>query len=267
MATGGDFPGTIQGPVQGYILCATPRSGSTLLCGLLAATGQAGDPHSYFRREDIAEWAAHWGLSPQEAPPGTALQDPGFARAYLDAALSAGRAGTGLFGLRLMAETLPELNTILNRLYPGLPHDRARLERAFGRLAFVHLSRGDLLAQAISLVRARQTGLWHRAPDGSDVERLGPPRAPRYDPAAIRSELAQLQQDAARWDIWFADEGITPVTLHYEELAADPAAALARACGALGITPPPAAQIRPHVAPLADRLNHEWAARFRAETG
>lgn len=256
-----------DGGFQGYILCATPRSGSTLLCGLLAATGQAGDPHSYFRREDIAEWAAHWGLSPDDAPPANASQGPGFDRAYLDAALCAGRAGTRLFGLRLMAETLPELNTLLDRLYPGLPNDRARLERAFGRLAFVHLSRGDLLAQAVSLVRARQTGLWHRAPDGADFERIGAPRPPLYDRTAIAAALTQLQQDAVRWDNWFAREGITSTRLRYEELAADPAAALARVCGALGITPPPAAQIRPHVAPLADALNHDWAARFRAGAG
>lgn len=249
--------------LDGYILCATPRSGSTLLCGLLAATGQAGDPHSFFRRQDIAEWAAHWGLPPQEA----LGQDIGFDRAYLAAALSAGRAGTPLFGLRLMAETLPELNALLNRLHPGLPSDRARLERAFGRLGFVHLSRGDLLAQAISLVRARQTGLWHRAPDGTDIERLGPPRPPRYDRAAIGAELAQLQQDAARWDRWFAREGITPVGLVYEELAANPTAALAQVCGALGITAPPAGQVRPGVARLADALNRDWAARFLSETG
>lgn len=251
-----------DGDIRGYILCATPRSGSTLLCGLLAATGQAGDPHSFFRREDIAEWAAHWGLSPHAA-----LGKPAFDRAYLAAALSAGRAGTKLFGLRLMAQTQPELNALLDRLYPGLPDDRARLERAFGGLAFVHLSRGDLLAQAISLVRARQTGLWHRAPDGSDVERLGPPRSPHYDPAAIGAELAQLQQDAAHWDTWLAREGITPVKLTYEALAADPSAALALVCRALGISLPSAGQIRPRVARLGDALNHAWAARFRAETG
>lgn len=245
--------------LDGYILCATPRSGSTLLCGLLAATGQAGDPHSFFRHEDIAEWAAHWGLPSHEM-----RGKPAFERAYLAAAISAGRAGSGLFGLRLMAETLPELNALLDRHHPGLASDRARMESAFGRLAFLHLARGDQLAQAISLVRARQTGLWHRAPDGAEVERLGPPRPPRYDRAAIATALAGLQQDAARWHDWFAREGITPITLTYEDLAADPAATLARVCLALGVAQPPAGQIRPGVARLADALNHDWAARFRA---
>ena len=34
---------------DGYLICATPRTGSTLLCGLLASTGVAGNPELYFR--------------------------------------------------------------------------------------------------------------------------------------------------------------------------------------------------------------------------
>nr|WP_245766264.1 Stf0 family sulfotransferase [Sulfitobacter brevis] len=44
------------------MICATPRSGSTLLCTLLRSTGIAGDPNSYFRPNDVAEWALEWGL-------------------------------------------------------------------------------------------------------------------------------------------------------------------------------------------------------------
>ncbi len=38
-----------------YLICATPRSGSTLLCGLLESSGVAGHPASYFNR-DGSEW-------------------------------------------------------------------------------------------------------------------------------------------------------------------------------------------------------------------
>ena len=44
-------------PVTSYFICATPRSGSTLLCDLLARTGVAGNPESYFRRQSIPYWA------------------------------------------------------------------------------------------------------------------------------------------------------------------------------------------------------------------
>ncbi|WP_246682224.1 Stf0 family sulfotransferase [Mesorhizobium sp. B3-2-1] len=47
---------------DGYIICGTPRTGSTLLCKLLAATGTTADPHSFYRRQDVSEWAEDWGL-------------------------------------------------------------------------------------------------------------------------------------------------------------------------------------------------------------
>lgn len=38
---------------RAYVICTSPRSGSTLLCKLLAATGQAGKPKSYFHKPDL----------------------------------------------------------------------------------------------------------------------------------------------------------------------------------------------------------------------
>ena len=35
-------------PLRSYLVCATPRSGSTLLCHLLSQTGLAGRPEEYF---------------------------------------------------------------------------------------------------------------------------------------------------------------------------------------------------------------------------
>ena len=50
-------------PTQAYILCATPRSGSTLLCAHLRASGVAGHPQSLFRREDLQEYADYWRIT------------------------------------------------------------------------------------------------------------------------------------------------------------------------------------------------------------
>lgn len=52
-----------------YLVCGTPRTGSTLLCGLLAATGVAGKPESYFRLHDVGSYAEAWGV--QAGPDGT----------------------------------------------------------------------------------------------------------------------------------------------------------------------------------------------------
>ncbi len=244
---------------QGYIICGTPRTGSTLLCGLLKAHG-LGDPHSFYRRQNISEWAEGWGLPPRET-----LGEVAFQRAYLKAAISEGRGCTDVFGFRLMKETLAELSAILDRLFPGLPSDRARLERAFGPVVFLHLSRRDKLAQAISLVRAQQSGLWHRAPDGTEIERLAPPAPPAYDFARLSASLADLEAQDDGWHLWFGAEGITPLSLTYEAVAENPAAALARVCEALGRPAPDPAKVHPGTARLSDDVNEDWTTRYRKD--
>ena len=42
-------------PKAGYLVCASPRSGTELLCRGLAATGVAGRPQEYFLAEDPAK--------------------------------------------------------------------------------------------------------------------------------------------------------------------------------------------------------------------
>ncbi|MER8584457.1 Stf0 family sulfotransferase [Mesorhizobium sp. M1338] len=156
---------------NGYIICGTPRTGSTLLGKLLESARTAGTPHSFYRRQDVSEWAEEWKLHDRDT-----MSELEFNAAYLNAAIAAGKGGTGIFGLRLMRENLDELSAILDQIFPQLvsaildqifpqlPSDRARLEKAFGRILCIHLSREDKLAQAVSLIKAEQTGLWHIAP-------------------------------------------------------------------------------------------------------
>ena len=50
-------------PSVSYLVCATGRSGSNLLCGLLRGTGVAGRPEEYFWRGHEPCWARRWGAS------------------------------------------------------------------------------------------------------------------------------------------------------------------------------------------------------------
>ncbi|WP_119389003.1 Stf0 family sulfotransferase [Taklimakanibacter lacteus] len=245
---------------DGYIICGTPRTGSTLLCDLLASTKVAGNPDSFYRRQSISWWAGEWNL-----PSPDTMSSDEFNILFLEAAIRAGKGETGIFGLRLMRENLDELSAILDRIYPGLPSDRARFEKAFGKLLYLHLSREDKLAQAISLVKAEQTGLWHIAPDGTEIERVAPPQAPQYDFARIRQEVAELESYDAAWNSWFEEQGIIPLRLFYERLSAEPAATLIRICEALGVPAPNAADVRPGVAKLADETSLDWMRRYRSD--
>ncbi|MBL8688444.1 MAG: Stf0 sulfotransferase [Rhodospirillaceae bacterium] len=244
-----------------YIICATPRSGSTLLCDLLASTGVAGKPHSYYRNEDASHWAELWGV-----PRPHRLDDPVFEKAYLGAMIREGTAGTGTFGLRIMWPSIADASKRLDAIEGNHVDVTIRLARAFGPTLYIHLSRQDKLAQAISLVRAEQSGLWHLAADGTERERTAPSQTPTYDAGRIAELLEELQSDDAAWTDFFSTRGIAPLRLTYETFTAAPEKALTEILSALGQDPKACERMLVQTAKLANADSLEWADRYRLET-
>ncbi|MBU1174059.1 MAG: Stf0 sulfotransferase family protein [Alphaproteobacteria bacterium] len=247
-------------PVSAVILCATPRSGSTLLCDLLTATGACGVVQSYFRRLSIDNWIGRFGLT---VPRG----NPDFETLYFAAALRAGTDASGTFGLRLMRDNVAELMDWLDRLFPGQAGDLGRIETAFGPPRFIALRRRDSVAQAVSRLKAEQTGLWHRHADGSDRERNAAEEVSTYDAEGLAGFIAEAEAGERQWRDWFDEMGVTPARIDYEDLSEDPKATLARLLAALGRDPGPARMAAPATARLADAESAAWAARYRLETG
>ena len=140
----------------------------------------------------------------------------------------------------------------------------ARFARVFGPTLFIHLSRIDKVGQAVSYLRAEQTGLWHVAPDVTELERVAPHREPVYDAARLRVIVEMLVDYDRVWNDWFAREGIAPLRLSYDDLAADPGGTLARVLAALGLDPAAADGVTPGVRKLADATSCDWVERFRA---
>jgi len=245
---------------QSYIICTTPRSGSTLMCDLLANTEVAGHPDSFFRRQSIAWWAQHLNVSVANWRDEQLFDQP-----YLAAVQKRGAGKTQVFGLRLMWESIEDLSKGLGSLCPGLPSDSDRFQSAFGTPVYVHLSREDKVAQAVSRLRAEQTGLWHVATDGTERERLKPGQAPVYDAQNLSEYVAEFEEQDAAWARWFSQQRIQPVRITYEELATDPQTTLANVLSALGLDPAVAGTVKPRTAKLADSESREWATRFRAE--
>jgi LPS sulfotransferase NodH len=244
--------------VAAYIICGTPRSGSTLLCDLLKQTGVAGHPNSYYRLQSIPDFVQRFGITPGEGLD--------FERRYLAATIKAGTGETGMFGLRVHALSLFDLLGRLAMLYPAERTDRARIDAAFGTTLYIRLRRHDKVAQAISRVKAEQSGLWHRHPDGAEREQIKPYQAPVYDPAKLRAAIDEAVEHEAVFDAWAAGQGITAFDVSYEELSADTAATLAAILSALGRDPAAAGRAEVQTARLADAISLEWAARYRAET-
>jgi trehalose 2-sulfotransferase len=241
--------------IDAYLICATPRTGSTLLCDLLRSTGIAGHPESYFRRPDEQEWADRWRL----ARDGAGAFDYGD---YVRAAVAAGSTPNGVFAARVMWGTLEEIVTRLGTVHPELAGaDLKLLTRAFGRTRFVYLWRDDAVAQAVSWARAEQTRFWHEG----DTARPG--YEPRFDFEQIHSTVRTIHEHNAAWREWFAAVGVQPQLVRYEALASDPGGVTRGILNFLGLQLSPDQVIVSRRRRQADRLNQEWITRYRAVAG
>ncbi|WP_325598976.1 Stf0 family sulfotransferase [Nocardioides sp.] len=234
----------------GYILCATPRTGSTFLCSLLASTGVLGRPESYFREPDEVAWATRFGLE-------TAGNQVRSYEAFVDSVRDAATTENGVLGARIMWGSLDRLVGGIGRA--RRQSDSTTLQAALGPLAFVHLVREDVVGQAVSWARAEQSGYWHQG----DVIRR--PVAP--DVARMVALVKTIQDHNASWQAWFATNDLRPCVLTYEALTSDPGAAVGAIADLVGATIPPA--WRPGIVhrKQADEVNAEWAELLRSALG
>jgi trehalose 2-sulfotransferase len=255
----GTLPSIPMGKVtKSYVVCATPRSGSTLLCALLAGTGVAGRPEEYFEclwrtgaprqpREyfaDVDDPGLLALLAPAE-PGEPDRSDP------LPAARERGTTDNGVFGAKLMWTHLLDLADRLER-----PADGALLGERLPGLRYVHVTRADKVAQAVSLWRAVQTLAW-RADDAEEDGEVV------YHGGAIGHLVAELTEQDDAWRAWFAANGIEPLTIAYEALAEDATASARSVLDHVGAGP---AEIpEPPLQRQGDDRSARWVERFRSE--
>ena len=105
-----------------YIICTSPRSGSTLLCKLLVDTGISGNPDSHFHRPSLAAWQKSHGVAEIAGEDERST----LARVFA-AAIAKGRGETGMFGLRLQRGSADYFMEKLAVLHPGHTADKARI--------------------------------------------------------------------------------------------------------------------------------------------
>lgn len=198
----------------------------------------------------LHDYAENWRI----ARPGDGRIDD----AYVRAALAAGRTSNGVFGGRIMAETLPELLGDLAADSGPSVTDVELLGAHLGQLRFVHLRRRDVVAQAVSWAKALQTHYWH---PGEAVQPGG--QDPHYDDELIGRLVAAIDKFEAYWNQWFAAHGIVPHQVVYEDLAADPLGTAHGLLDYLGLQVPAGRRLVIEHRRQADDVNADWAARFR----
>lgn len=237
-----DLPEQPAHAQSSYFVCGTPRSGTWLLCGLLASTGVAGRPHEWFWRDtESANWRA-WGV--------TGFSD------YVARVRDAGTTPNGVFGSKVMWGYFGDL---LARLRGPDGRSASAIERHFPSPRFVWLRREDVAAQAVSWAKAIQTGVWHHwdTPD------------PDADPVFDREQIAVLAREAAAhdaaWQGWFATNRIEPFVARFEDLVADTVGMTRSVLKYLGIDAD-GIVISELTVETSDSLSAEWLARYVAAT-
>lgn len=247
---------------ESYIICTSPRSGSTLLCKLLAATGNSGKPDSHFHKPLVSAWMRYYNIAAGDHGSECELLS-----AIFNAARDRGTGSTEMFGLRMQEHSFEFFLQKLRVLHEREASDSARIQAAFGNTLFIYLTRQDKLDQAISYVKASQSGLWHKAPDGCELERLSAAQEPFYDADAITSQLTKLTEMDKRWESWFSSEGLNPRRVQYDDLSDNPIGVVRSLLDDMGIDSDSATGLTLPVAKLADATNKLWVKLYKDANG
>ncbi len=275
-------------PQRSYLVCATPRSGSTLVCKALGETGIAGRPEEYF------EALLHSGLprKPEEYFVGVDDQSifdhlgqrgvgrndqersPLWSRTaydrYLEWAQEAGTTDNGVFGAKLMWGYFGDFVALLRNIpaYRDIALTEL-LPEAFPQLQFVRVVRANKVRQAVSLWKAVQTATWRQ--DEGKSENGSPPYQSfieqhrpnlRFHYGAISHLLDQIMREEAAWDAFFEHTQIRPTLVLYENFAAAYEESTVHLLGRLGLEAPEDLELSPRMQKQSDGVNDDWTRRF-----
>src|SRR4051794_21854471 len=274
-------------PERSYIVCATPRSGSTLVCHALEETGVAGRPEEYFEalrhsgrprrpeeyfvgvedpsiRDHLGERAVGGELSPRSPLWSRAAYDR-----YLEWVFEAGTTPNGIFGAKLMWGYFEDFVSLLRNVpaYREVPLAEL-LPRVFPDLTFVRVVRANKVRQAVSLWKAVQTATWREdqasAKAAALVEQDGAPpyksfieeHRPqlRFHYPAIEHLPDQPRVEESRWDAFFEHCRIKPQLVLYENFAADYENSPLNLLDRLSLAPPEGFEFEPRMKRQSDRV-------------
>jgi LPS sulfotransferase NodH len=127
------------------------------------------------------------------------------------------------------------------------------------RTSFLLLLRKDIIAQAVSGVKARQTGQWH--------SRNGPNASPSYDHAQIASYILVISNGVAKLRAYARLIDRPCRVILYEDFADGDFNTVEKACDAFGIPrrEPGSRVFANPLERIGDATNEAWAVRFREE--
>ncbi len=223
------------GTPKKLFICSTPRSGSYMLCRYLIAAG-IGIPHEYFNPIIMREMMPRLGLG--NAANGMKWRPRG-RRDRLPFVNADRRAEEALLA-RYVEVLVPR--RCLGGVFAAKVHfdqymkvlDNPTGRKLLDQGVYVHLFREELLKQAVSIHFSNLTGRWSTDETLSTVPATNPNF---FDNAALDHEVQRLAGDDSGWRVFLARNGLSPISISYEQLCRDPNGFVAVIARRLGIDP------------------------------
>jgi len=236
----------MRNPTKSYFICFTVRSGSSLLCQLLAETNLAGKPQEHF----------HHNVTPDN-PAGDAIFDYA---GYVQGLFDKWTTPNGVFGAKVgggqWRDTIRRIRTI-DGYQDKSPYDA--IHDLFPNLHYIWLTRRNKIRQAVSHWMAIQSGRWGAFQSVSNPD-------PEYNFEAIDTLAQELLFREAVWADYFADNDIVPHVVVYEDYTQNTVETVRKVFDFLNIDLPDGFVIpEPKYQRLANSLSEDWVERYSKE--
>ncbi len=271
----------MAGPWLSYLICSTPRSGSTLLCEALTNTGIAGRPEEYYQQRKKTGLPRRPREYFEDAETDEIVEilgdktrvddEPGAFNSqhfddypqYFAWTIEQGTTPNGVFGAKVMWGYFNGFISGLQELPGRADVPRAELlPSVFPNLRYVSVVRNEKVRQAVSLWKALQTWTWRRDPSDGEVVHGDL----RYSFDALDHLVRTLEAEETAWVDYFAECRVEPYVVVYERFAQDHEGVVSEIVDYLGIDRRDAVPFRaPEMARQADEISEEWIARYSAE--
>ena len=241
-------------------IASVHRTGSTLLCSILRATGMAGMPMEYlnihtknftnFRNENNLPKLNARGsavgalrkLTGRNAWRNIDYFSDSSWRSYLDRAAELNTTPNGVFGIKMHFNQYDE-----HMLQRGLTADHWNAP-----IKWLRISRDNEVRQAISLVRAEQSNQWN--------SNMSSTTEPIYNEQQIVDALQTISSANRGWDAYFSQHAINPMHVTYEQLTRDMDATIRRIMS--HINTPIESVPAPQTKRQSDGASAQWERQF-----
>lgn len=162
----------------------------------------------------------------------------------------------GVIGANIMWRQMPGAMQRMRTVREWASLDDAAIwkEALPGLNRYVMTYREDVLGQAISWAKALQTQQWTHADKSNG-------RVPKYDFALIDALYWDILAHNMAWKSWFAQHGIHPLRVKYEDVVADPVGEVTRVLTFLGLELPAGVIPQGSFRRQRDRTNDDWRRR------